>query len=92
MKTIEAPSGYDRSKNPEVKRYRSITLEEAKNLSYGHANILDRHGKVRNIKINGKVRTWKRDPNRIEIPCKYGLYECFTLTSRDYTDIVVEVD
>jgi hypothetical protein len=89
-KIIETTSGYDRSKNPEVKRYRSITLNEAKNLS-GHAKILDRHGKVRDIKINGKVKRWKREPDRIEIPCKYGLYEYFTLTNRDYTDIVVEI-
>lgn len=91
MNIIEATSGYDRSKNPVVKRYRPITLSEAKALT-GHAKIVDRHGRVRDIKINGAVKRWKRDVNRIEIPCKYGLYEYFTLTNHDYTRIVVEVD
>ena len=93
MKTIEAVSRYDRKKNPEVRTYRSITLDEAKALSYGdHVKILDRNGAVADAKINGAVRRWKRDVDRIEIPCKYGLYEYFTLTNHDYDSIVVEVD
>ena len=93
MKTIEAVSRYDRRKVKEVRTYRSITLDEAKALSYGdHIKVLDRHGAVADAKVNGAVKRWKREPDRIEIPCKYGLYEYFTLTNRDYDTIVVEVD
>jgi hypothetical protein len=92
MDIIEATSGYGRKKVKTVSRYRSITLEEAKDLSRGDSVIiLDRQGEVRSVKINGKVRRWKRSPDRIEIPCKYGLYEYFTLTNQDYTRIVVPV-
>lgn len=93
MDTFEAVSRYDKRKNPEKRTYRSITLDEAKALEYGdHIKVLDRHGAVADAKVNGKVRRWKREPDRIEIPCKYGLYEYFTLTNHNYTDIVVEVD
>ena len=33
--------------------------------------------------VNGKVRTWKRDAKRIEVPIKYGLKTCITLTASD---------
>lgn len=29
---------------------------------------------ARRVKVNGAVRTWKRDANRIEVPVKYGMY------------------
>lgn len=35
------------------------------------------------VKVNGKVRRWKRETGRVEIPCKYGLYEYFVLNERD---------
>ena len=28
------------------------------------------------VKVNGAIKTWKRDPSRFEIPVKYGLYQC----------------
>jgi len=48
-----------------------ITLEQAKNLQYGDY-VIDRRGKK--YKVNGKVKTWKRNPNRVRVPLKYGLY------------------
>jgi hypothetical protein len=48
-----------------------MTLDEAKLLRVGQ-RVIDVNGK--RWKINGKVRTWKRNPNRIEIPVKHGLY------------------
>lgn len=40
-------------------------------------------GSARQIRVNGRVRTWVRDPLRVEIPYKYGLREYGTLTRRD---------
>ena len=34
------------------------------------------------IKINGAVKTWKRDTSRVEVPLKYGLYEMFRDSAR----------
>ncbi len=55
-----------------------------------HIWVRTRHGDARRVKINGSVRRWKRDRTRIEVPCKYGLYEYFTLTARDINDVLIE--
>ena len=90
MKIMELFNGYDKSKNPQKSKYRSITFDECLKLSYGDkVFFIDNSGKVRQCKINGKVKTWKRDKERIEIPCKYGLYEYFTFTKSDFHRIVL---
>ncbi len=58
-----------------------LTLDEIKALRYGdHAKIIGNRGDILNVKINGKVRTWKRDAARFEVPVKYGMYEYDTVT------------
>ena len=57
------------------RRYHDITPS--------HVWFLSIDGKARQAKVNGKVRTWKRQPNRVEIPLKYGLYEYATFTTED---------
>ena len=82
----------DKRKNPEFKEYRPITLEEAKNLdSVSHCLVLLNNGNVGHVKINGKVKRWKREPDRIEIPVKYGLYEYVTLDNINYTRLLKEI-
>lgn len=39
--------------------------------------------KTKRWKINGKVKTWKRDTNRFEIPLKHGLLEFGYLTNKN---------
>ncbi len=94
IETFELVNGYDRKKVPEKGLFRSITFEEAKNLYSGQTvKMIDHQGKAwRNVKINGIVKTWKRDPNRISIPCKYGMYDWFRLNQSDFDRIVVEVE
>jgi len=73
--------GYDRTKNPRTATYRAMTLDEGKALTYGeHVAIRARDGTARTVKVNGKPKTWKRDLQRCEIPCKYGMYEYATFT------------
>lgn len=89
---LELVENKDRRKNPEKRKYRSMTFEEVKSLGYGgHPLILLNNGRVGTVKVNGKVRIWKRDPARIGVPCKYGCYECFTFTARDIHRFLVEV-
>lgn len=68
----------------------SLTLEQAKNLQPGQelwANFsFNKRGIPRKVKVNGKVRTWKRNPERVQIPYKYGLYEYGYITERDLPD------
>lgn len=61
-------------------RYRAMTVQEAKSV-VNHAYVLSHIGEIRRVKINGSPKTWKRDPNRVEVPCKYGMYEFFRDTS-----------
>jgi hypothetical protein len=88
--TIE--SGY---RNGESRQYRNpIDVHEMITYcdSHNHIEVLDKNGKWRTVKVNGKVRTWKRDANRIEIPCKYGLYEYFVLRAEDIASVLIPVE
>ena len=72
----------DRHVNPEKREYRFITKEETLKLGskgWTHLDVLCHDGKVRNVKVNGRVRTWKSNPDRIEVPYKYGMYDYGTL-------------
>jgi len=62
------------------KEYQFLTLDEIKALT-GYALIVGNKGDILRVKINGKVKTWKRDVNRFEVPCKYGLYEYATINT-----------
>lgn len=76
--------GYDKRKNPRRSLYRLLTREEALALKRGDVVDFRAHnGRARFIRCNGKVKTWKRDPNRIEIPMKYGFRDCMTFVWRD---------
>jgi len=62
-----------------------ITLEQAKNLKHGDILYADDDfnvdGTKRRHRVVGKVKTWKRNLDRIKVPLKYGLYACGELTN-----------
>lgn len=64
-----------------------LTLIEAKNLRYGQhiysTTQKYKNGLAKTVKINGAPKTWKRQPERVQIPAKYGLYEYFYITELD---------
>lgn len=80
---MKLSDGYSRAKNPETSEYRPMTLAEGKALTGGHLQFTKDGGTVRKAKINGKPKTWKTDPNRLEVPCKYGMYEYATAVWRN---------
>jgi len=93
QETFELVTGGDRRKNPEKAMYRSMTFDEVKTLHIGsHIWFKANDGTARQIKVNGQIRLWKRDPERIEIPCKYGLYECFTFTKHDLDRLLIRLN
>ena len=55
-----------------------ITLEQAKSLTHGQVlhddYAVNADGTCQRWRVNGKVKTWKRQPWRIRIPVKCGLY------------------
>ena len=58
-----------------------LTLEQAKQLHYGDY-LIDEYGK--RWKVNGEVKRWKRDPDRIRVPLKHGLYSYDAITDDDF--------
>lgn len=65
-----------------------LTMEEAKALKRGdilyHRGRIGSDGRPHRWKVNGKVRTWKRDPERVEIPVKRGLYAYDVVTASEF--------
>jgi len=39
--------------------------------------------RIETWRVNGRCATWKRDPERFELPIKYGLKTCSYLTNRN---------
>ena len=66
-----------------VGTFRLMRLSEAKNLSVGDIvwfiDSPEHMHNARRAKVNGQVRRWKRTPDRVVIPLKYGLYDYFTV-------------
>lgn len=60
-----------------------ITLAEAKTLKPRDV-LVDMWGK--RWYVNGAVKTWKRDANRIRVPLKHGLYAYDAIDERDFDD------
>lgn len=56
-----------------------ITLKQAKQLTFGDYIYSNHFTNADNCtpkrwRVNGQVKRWKTDSNRIQIPMKYGLY------------------
>ena len=64
-----------------------ITLEQAKRLCRGdilHHDIHKNHdGTCQRWRVNGKVKVWKRDPGKVRVPLKHGLWDHDTLREID---------
>jgi hypothetical protein len=58
-----------------------ITLEQAKQLKPGDI-LINEHGK--RWRVNGQVKTWKTDNERIRVPLKHGLYAYDALETHDF--------
>lgn len=55
----------------------AITLEQAKLLDYGDmlysTTARNADGSACRVRVQGKAKTWKRTPDRVEVTAKYGL-------------------
>jgi hypothetical protein len=90
---ITVPNGYDKGKTSATYRNPASVIEAIEYCSnHSHITALSNQGTARTVKINGKVRTWKRDANRIEIPLKYGMYEYTIFTADDLHRILIPVE
>ncbi len=53
---------------------------------YYHITLRNRDGSALRARANGKVKTWKRDPNRFQVPVKHGLRTCLYITESNAGD------
>lgn len=95
METFKASLRSDKRKTPETKTYRYLTFEEIGKLNSGsHSLILDRDGKVANVKITS-VKKWVKRPREIDVKCQFGLREFFTVhahSGHEANELIVEVE
>ena len=65
-----------------------ITLEQAKQLKIGDVllcnSIKNAQGECRRYRVNGQIKTWKRSPQKIHIPLKFGLCVYDSLDEFDF--------
>ena len=81
MEILTLTDGYE---NREVSQYRYLTPDEALKLTYRETvyfRAID--GTAKRCRVSGKVRTWKRNAARIELPVKFGLYQSATMVARN---------
>ena len=64
-----------------------MTLDEAKRLKHGdmlqHTINKNADGTPQRWKVNGMVKTWKRDKGRIRVPVKNGIRYYDYVTEKD---------
>ena len=64
-----------------------MTLDDAKALAPGdmlyHGTSRNADGTPQRLRVTGRVKTWVRDPNRVQIPVKRGMYETGVITEHD---------
>jgi hypothetical protein len=57
---------------------RPLSLKQAKKLRPGqtiyHLSNRNADGTAQRWRVNGKVKTWKRSPERVQVPVKHGMY------------------
>jgi hypothetical protein len=73
-----------------------LTLEEKKAMPYSHVFILcqnprnPHYNKFLEVKVNGASKIWKRSPDKVRIPYKYGMYEFGYITELDEVRVPAE--
>ena len=73
-----------------------MTRDQALKLERGdilyHLENRNADGTPQRWRVNGQVRTWKRDKNRIEVPLKHGMYAFAILTPQDFGQFATSED
>lgn len=66
---------------------RHLTLNQAKHLKHKqilyHLRNRNADGTAQRWRVNGKVKTWKRSPWKVQVPVKFGMYSFDYITEND---------
>jgi len=82
------------TKQEMVRDILALTIDQAKQLRRG--DILHETGATneddtcRRWRVNGQVKLWKRDVNRIQVPLSHGMYDHGYLTERNLCEFHTE--
>lgn len=72
------------------KTRRYISVKEARRLRVGdilyHNFYKNKDGSPQRWKVNGEIKIWKGDKNKIEIPIKNGIQGLDIITEADFDD------
>jgi hypothetical protein len=91
IEAVTLPDGYDRARRP--RRFRRWTMDDIINYDGRDVWFEANDGTARRARANGKMKTWKRDPNRFEQSFRYGLYESVRMNTKDMLDrLLVPLD
>ena len=52
----------------------------------------DSFNDARIVKVNGRIKTFKRNPKAFDVPVKYGLHQYFHITHLDLNDILIPIE
>ena len=67
-----------------------MNIQQAKTLSnrdsIEHKTLKNADGTPLRARVNGQVKTWKRDTSRFQVPMKHGLYDYFYIDQDNYLD------
>jgi len=63
----------DKRKKPDQHSYRFLTYDEVKAQGYGLTKVVDRDGKIADVRITS-IKTWKRKAT-LRVSWKFGMYE-----------------
>jgi hypothetical protein len=71
-----------------------LTLKQAKELERGdmlyHRTHSNSDGTPMRWRVNGKPKTWKRNPERVQVPVKHGMYDYDYVTENDLNMVSLE--
>ena len=74
---------------------KNLTLDQARQLTVGtilyHKSYRNADGTPQRWRVNGKIKTWVRSPDRIQVPLKYGLYDFGYLTENNLREFALDV-
>lgn len=58
---------------------KEIALAATHGTIFYHLTARNKDGSSVRARVNGKCKTWKREPDRFKLPMKHGLKECFDI-------------
>jgi hypothetical protein len=87
MKTTNLLTSFQEEVIHQLELQEGVTYDDIAKLTHGrtlyHKRLKDSRGNAVQIRISGKVKTWKRRPGEFDVPAKHGLYTNLRINQRN---------